>query len=63
MSTPMTARWASTISASDAAEQERVLTRTTSGGVSVNDVVMHVSAWKICRSAASARPAWARITA
>ncbi len=28
---------------SDNAEQERVLTRTTSGGVSVNDVVMHVS--------------------
>ena len=27
----------------DAAEQEKVLTRTTSGGVSVNDVVMHVS--------------------
>jgi coniferyl-aldehyde dehydrogenase len=27
----------------DKAEQERVLTRTTSGGVSVNDVVMHVS--------------------
>ena len=27
----------------DAAEQDRVLTRTTSGGVSVNDVVMHVS--------------------
>ncbi len=27
----------------DTAEQERVLTRTTSGGVSVNDVVMHVS--------------------
>ena len=28
---------------SDTAEQERVLTRTTSGGVSVNDVVMHVA--------------------
>ncbi|MBN9532023.1 MAG: coniferyl aldehyde dehydrogenase [Alphaproteobacteria bacterium] len=28
---------------SDSAEQERVLTRTTSGGVTVNDVVMHVS--------------------
>ncbi len=28
---------------SDNAEQEKVLTRTTSGGVSVNDVVMHVS--------------------
>jgi len=27
----------------DAAEEERVLTRTTSGGVSINDVVMHVS--------------------
>jgi coniferyl-aldehyde dehydrogenase len=27
----------------DKAQQERVLTRTTSGGVSVNDVVMHVS--------------------
>jgi len=27
----------------DAAEEKRVLTRTTSGGVSVNDVVMHVS--------------------
>ena len=27
----------------DAAEQDKVLTRTTSGGVSVNDVVMHVS--------------------
>ena len=27
----------------DGAEQEKVLTRTTSGGVSVNDVVMHVS--------------------
>ena len=27
----------------DGTEQERVLTRTTSGGVSVNDVVMHVS--------------------
>jgi coniferyl-aldehyde dehydrogenase len=27
----------------DGAEQERVLSRTTSGGVSVNDVVMHVS--------------------
>ncbi len=27
----------------DKAEQERVLTRTTSGGVSVNDVIMHVS--------------------
>jgi len=27
----------------DAAEQDRVLTRTTSGGVTVNDVVMHVS--------------------
>jgi coniferyl-aldehyde dehydrogenase len=27
----------------DAKEQERVLTRTTSGGVSVNDVIMHVS--------------------
>jgi coniferyl-aldehyde dehydrogenase len=27
----------------DKSEQERVLTRTTSGGVSVNDVVMHVS--------------------
>jgi coniferyl-aldehyde dehydrogenase len=27
----------------DAAEEERVLTRTTSGGVSVNDVIMHVS--------------------
>ncbi|MGA9796577.1 MAG: coniferyl aldehyde dehydrogenase [Rhizomicrobium sp.] len=27
----------------DSAEQEKVLTRTTSGGVSVNDVVMHVS--------------------
>jgi coniferyl-aldehyde dehydrogenase len=27
----------------DKAEQERVLTRTTSGGVSVNDVVMHVA--------------------
>ncbi len=27
----------------DAAEQERVLTRTTSGGVSVNDVIMHVA--------------------
>ncbi len=28
---------------SDAAEEKRVLTRTTSGGVSVNDVIMHVS--------------------
>ncbi len=28
---------------SDSAEQSRVLTRTTSGGVSVNDVVLHVS--------------------
>ena len=28
---------------SDKAEQERVLSRTTSGGVTVNDVVMHVS--------------------
>jgi coniferyl-aldehyde dehydrogenase len=28
---------------SDAGEQENVLSRTTSGGVSVNDVVMHVS--------------------
>jgi len=28
---------------SDAAEEEKVLTRTTSGGVTVNDVVMHVS--------------------
>src|SRR3984885_543126 len=28
---------------SDSKEQERVLTRTTSGGVTVNDVVMHVS--------------------
>ncbi|MBS0279014.1 MAG: coniferyl aldehyde dehydrogenase [Proteobacteria bacterium] len=27
----------------DAAEQDRVLTRTTSGGVSVNDTIMHVS--------------------
>ncbi len=27
----------------DGAEQDKVLTRTTSGGVSVNDVVMHVS--------------------
>ena len=27
----------------DAAEQDRVLTRTTSGGVSVNDVIMHVA--------------------
>ena len=27
----------------DGAEQERVLTRTTSGGVSVNDVIMHVA--------------------
>ncbi|MBV9331620.1 MAG: coniferyl aldehyde dehydrogenase, partial [Alphaproteobacteria bacterium] len=27
----------------DSAEQEKVLTRTTSGGVSINDVVMHVS--------------------
>ncbi len=27
----------------DGAEQEKVLTRTTSGGVSVNDVIMHVS--------------------
>ena len=27
----------------DSKEQEKVLTRTTSGGVSVNDVVMHVS--------------------
>ena len=27
----------------DAAEQEKVLTRTTSGGVSVNDVIMHVA--------------------
>jgi coniferyl-aldehyde dehydrogenase len=27
----------------DKAEQEKVLTRTTSGGVTVNDVVMHVS--------------------
>jgi coniferyl-aldehyde dehydrogenase len=28
---------------SDAAEQEKVVTRTTSGGVSVNDVIMHVA--------------------
>ncbi|HTT98778.1 MAG TPA: coniferyl aldehyde dehydrogenase [Rhizomicrobium sp.] len=28
---------------SDAAEQDKVLTRTTSGGVSVNDTIMHVS--------------------
>ncbi len=27
----------------DAAEQERVLTHTTSGGVTVNDVIMHVA--------------------
>ena len=27
----------------DEAEQERVLTRTTSGGVTVNDVIMHVA--------------------
>jgi coniferyl-aldehyde dehydrogenase len=27
----------------DAAEEERVLTRTTSGGVTVNDVIMHIS--------------------
>jgi coniferyl-aldehyde dehydrogenase len=37
----MIAHWAFIISAADKAEEQRVLNRTVSGGVTVNDVIFH----------------------
>ena len=42
---------------------DHIVDHTSSGGVALNHVVLHLTWRRVCRSAASGSPAWGRITA